>query len=161
MKAVYKCICMLLGAFIGSGCSGGSESVSPEYGPPQPITEYGVPYATYILSGSVSDENDQPIPGIGIRIRDSYYGDHYPVYSDESGEWELTEYLSELCQSSEEGCNLEVNDVDGEENGGTFADQTIQLNLEQTEEASDWHLGTFAQDDIAVELSEASPPDES
>ena len=41
MKLIYRCLCLVLGAVLGSGCSDSTDPV--EYGP---IAEYGVPTGT-------------------------------------------------------------------------------------------------------------------
>lgn len=66
-----------------------------KYGSPEPISEYGCPYASFEAAGKVTDKDAQPVENIRVRVKnvreDAYLPDQY---SDENGEYKVAvDYL--------------------------------------------------------------------
>lgn len=126
---------------------------------PGPQPEYGMPYAKYVLDGTVVNaDTEEPVEGIKVRFpSDAADGDSSSIaFSDENGDWAITRQIFP-CGTSENGsieCDVSAQDVDGAENGGTYVEQEVDLNLTQTKQGSGtWDKGTFEQHDITIELS--------
>lgn len=139
------------------------------YGPPV-AAEYGVPSATYRFIGKVTGENEEGIPGIRVAVKMSadwtgayverdgnmvpYIWEHADtLFTDEKGEFARQYALLEDIESIPKHVQMKVEDVDGEENGGTFATQEgISVDVRQVEEGSGhWNMGTYeSQADIKM-----------
>ena len=152
MKLIYRCLCMVLGAILGSGCSDSTEP-EPEYAPPQP--EYGVPTATVHVAGKTVDGAGFPIPGIQVTMAGAGSD-----ISDAAGEWAIdNDHAFIPCvEDSLTSCKAVAEDIDGPDNGGPYPTMELNLNLVQTEPGSgNWDMGTWEQlgvnfiMDIAVE----------
>ena len=50
-------------------------------------------------------------------------------------------------------------DEDGEENGGEFAEKSMTVSLERTEEGEGWFEGAFEASGVVVEMELQSSPD--
>ena len=111
------------------------------------ICEYGTPYATFEVKGKVVDKAGKPIPNIQIRTnmedeeKASYYTLHtdtITTQSDGTFEWKTTDYLLKSTQY-----RLISEDIDEENNGGTFASDTSFIDFKGTElvGADSWFLG--------------------
>lgn len=132
----YKFVVLILGSLGISGCS---KSIGPE--------EYGCPHADYKVSGTVVKTVDQaPIEGIEIEFNER------KVYSNEEGDW-VIDITAFPCGSD---CRLIVRDIDGAEKGGSFKEDSLELDLKKTGLGSgDWYHGTFEQHDIIIEMEES------
>ena len=90
--------------------------------------EYGVPHATYHITGSViSEESGLPIKGIVVRYRSSIDGSFntkIETTTDTEGK------VSASCQDWPDVENVEITfeDTDGEDNGGSFLPDTLGRN---------------------------------
>jgi len=155
MKLIYRCLCTILGAVLGSGCSD-STSPEPEYAPPQP--EYGVPTATVHVTGKTVDAGGRPIPGILVTMAGAGSDT-----SDAAGEWAIdNDHAFIPCvEDPVTACKVVAEDIDGPDNG-IYPDMEHVLNLVQTEPGSGHlDLGTWEQQnvDIAMEVFvEYGPP---
>jgi len=144
IKFFDKIIVILLG-FLGifSGC------IQPKYGMP---AEYGTPYGKYEVKGIVTDkETSNPIPNIQvIKNYDTIHTNaegKYSFYEDYSYEYETT-------------FHLKVEDIDGEENGGYFAPQEMDLTFTKEDQVEKgdghWYKGKFVKtQNIELERMEA------
>ena len=115
----------------------GFESCS-QYGP----DEYGTPTVDYQVKGFVTDLLGTPIQGIKVRAPYSYIdgSEGQNVLTDENGRFELDEFHSMLYGK------LYVEDIDGEDNGGEFQSDTIDiwdLPKKEVEKGSGWYEGKF------------------
>ena len=116
--------------------------------------EYGMPYATFAVKGTVkAEDTGNPIEGIKVKVRQ-----HVDGREDENGKPYYTEFeFTSDKDGKAEGSftewpdvkDIEIafEDVDGEENGGWFAPDTlrgkdIRIDLEE-DEKSGWHTGTY------------------
>ena len=139
IKLWDKIIIVLLGI---AGVLGSCDKPKPEYG--APIPEYGIPHAMYELKGVISDkETSNPIQNIQI-IRQicSEYGD--TIYTNTEGK-----YVFDSVFSENSTFHLKIEDIDGEENGGEFETQEIEVKFTQADqvEKSEEYLykGKFAK----------------
>ena len=127
------------------------------YGP----LEYGMPHANFKIVGDVkSEETGNPIQGISVKFRQNTDGSAYREYytsfkTDKDGK--INESFSEWPSDDIE---LTFEDVDGEENGGFFAPDTLRkkdLKIEFIEDKkSDWHKGDYTIT-FAAKLKKAAP----
>ncbi len=106
------------------------------------VVEYGTPNADFQIKGQVTYEGGIPIPGIRVRAPYSYIdgSDGQRVLTDENGRFELDEFHSMLYG------RLYVEDIDGEDNGGEFQSDTINvwdLPKKEVEKGSGWYKGKF------------------
>ncbi len=157
-RTYYTLIAFVLGC-LGFSCGKAVDPVEyapppPDYGPPWDsiIPEYGVPVASYKLSGQVVRAADQsPLDGIEITFLDS------TIASDGTGDWSLNLDTFQPCGfGGFPICSLYVTDVDGPANGGEFEPTVLALQLVQTEDGGTFYFGMFEQHGIVIELNESS-----
>jgi len=105
--------------------------------------EYGVPQADYIVKGVVTDDAGNPIQGIKTKfVHDHYYGEKTAI-TDDSGNYEIqaTSYPDLY------NCQLIVEDIDGEANGGEFLSDTLDLSTKKPVQIKKgdrkWYEGTY------------------
>ena len=120
----YNAVLTALLSMLGYGCSSDEPDM---YG--TPVAEYGVPYATYMVEGTVTDEANNPIQGIKTSIKgifpngDKVYVDAVDsVLSDASGKYQLR-----YRGMDRPDYKLTVEDTDGEANGGEFLSDTLDI----------------------------------
>lgn len=120
----YNAVLTALLSMLGYGCSSDEPDM---YG--TPVAEYGVPYATYMVEGTVTDEANNPIQGIKTSIKgifpngDKVYVDAVDsVLSDASGKYQLRYRGMDRPEYK-----LIVEDTDGEANGGEFLSDTLDI----------------------------------
>ena len=106
------------------------------------VVEYGTPNADFQIKGQVTYEGGIPIPGIRVRAPYSYIdgSEGQNVLTDENGRFELDEFHSMLYGK------LYVEDIDGEDNGGEFQSDTIDiwdLPKKEVEKGSGWYEGKY------------------
>ncbi|MDH3892293.1 MAG: hypothetical protein OEV49_14540 [candidate division Zixibacteria bacterium] len=152
-RLYYKLIAFALGS-LGMSC-GRSPTTWVEYGPgPEygPVIEYGVPYATYQLSGQVVKASDQtPLEGIEVSF------DEATVTSDIDGNWSLLLNGFNPCGfGGFQTCSLYVIDADGASGGGEFQATQLALQLTQTAPGGTLYYGKFEQHAIAIALDTVS-----
>lgn len=109
---------------------------------------YRTPRSTYNIKGKVIDTDGKPINGIKVQAGKMYdeYGEPMiePVYTNEDGEYTTTIKDAYMPVSSLE---MVFEDVDGEENGGAFANDTIRGKDMTAKKVADgidfWDTGTY------------------
>ena len=112
--------------------------------------EYGSPNADYVIGGIVTDEEGNEINGILVSAESyedvsdgRYWHNHASKKTNYIGEYSLSfsGYLSSHTK-------LVVQDVDGEANGGEFANDTIDIDYEsaiQTKKGDGkWYGGVYS-----------------
>ena len=145
----YNIVLAALLSFVGYGCSDDPGTAM-----------YGSPSASYKVSGTVTDENGNPIEGIKASL--TYVKkqegeivaeeDISAVLTDASGKFSLgTPRMEGLS-----GVKLVVKDIDGEEHGGTFKDGINDIEFENakwvTPGDGSWYSGTLAiKQDVKME----------
>ncbi len=122
----------------------------------EPTEEYGAPYATYQIRGTVTDKAGNPIPGIkgrlGVEIpnpdgsKSLYYEGGDSALTDAQGHLNI-DNISEMTHYLVPGQTVvELKDEDGEANGGEFSTDTLrvdEMKKEQIEKGSGWYQGKF------------------
>ena len=102
---------------------------------------YGAPYVDLTVKGTVTDQKGNPIPGILVTIPELGADQK----TDASGKVELTTTLGGTIQL--QGFNLVFKDIDGPENGGSFAADTLYNKDMEIKKVSgghgDWHEGSY------------------
>ena len=108
--------------------------------------EYGVPLVTFSVKGKVVDADSNPIPNIEIIWRDMYG----KTVTAEDGTFE---YRNEDIGFEMNDVTLTFTDVDGEENGGDFEPEEVQVPLTQTDPGDgNWDCGDYSAEDVVVVL---------
>ena len=90
--------------------------------------EYGAPEATYTVKGQVTNQNQEPISGIRVKMNfsaenfnDDVWGTS-DVVSDSNGRYDISTYQFPYTDTM----YLKFSDVDGEENG-VYADTVVHV----------------------------------
>lgn len=115
------------------------------------ICLYGTPTTHYIIKGKVTDTDGKPINGVKVEA-DAAHDDYRrpltePVYTDEKGEYSANGVG--ISSDGQGNILLEVTfeDVDGEANGGTFANDTVRgkdMTIEKVKNGDGaWNRGTY------------------
>jgi putative lipoprotein (rSAM/lipoprotein system) len=143
---------MLLGILGVSAVSACGEGIlpAPEYGPI--MAEYGVPHADYVIKGTVTDQDGNPIKGIQVSslAGNEYHRQCDTVYTDDDGGYEIRRTIDFLGPE----VDVRYEDVDGYENGGLFMTEDRKVALEKQEEGSGWYDGLFAAFGVDVKMIE-------
>lgn len=145
IRHFYEIIAGAILSFLGfTSC----EIIGPDMYGPAPA-EYGMPHATFKLMGNVTAEDSgNPIEAIKVKFRqrlndDDEYAREIETASDKDGK--VNTSFTEWTDA--EIIELTFEDVDGEENGGFFAPDTLRkkdLKIEFVEDKeSNWHQGTY------------------
>ncbi len=112
--------------------------------------EYGTPIVEFSVKGRVVDADSNPIPNIEV----SHDEWSESVRTSEDGTFELN---AELIGFEMESATLSFTDTDGEENGGEFMTQTVDIPLVQTESGDgNWDNGEFSASDVEIVLNRQS-----
>lgn len=107
---------------------------------------YGVPIVEFSVKGRVVDADANPIPNIEISHEEWYES----VRTAEDGSFE---FKAELTGFEMESTTLKFTDTDGEENGGEFKTEEVDIPLVQTNPGDgNWDNGDFAAEDVEVIL---------
>lgn len=118
--------------------------------------EYGAPYATYQIRGTVTDEEGNPIPGIKGRlgvvitnpdVSSTLYVAHGDSAVTDSEGHLIIDNISERTHYLVPGRTVvELKDEDGEANGGDFSADTLRfddMKKTQLEKGDGWYQGKF------------------
>jgi len=139
VKFFDKIIVLLLGF---SGVFSGCEKL-PGGGM---IAEYGMPHADFEIKGVVMDKvNSQPIQNIRV-VRQVYENFGDTLYTDLEGKYafEFSDY-----PILENPFHLKIEDIDGEENGGYFGSEEIDVKITQADQVKKgdghWYDGKFVK----------------
>ena len=100
---------------------------------------YGTPTATYQVDLTVKDSEGNPLKGIQVTQVESYSGD--TLYTNADGK------VSAELKAFPDNLSLVLEDVDGQQNGGTFQTDTVPFEafkLNQLKEGDGWDAGTFS-----------------
>ena len=101
------------------------------------------------ISGYVRDEAGEPLPGVGIRLN----SDKIAAVTDAEGRYTMD------VKNVEGGIGttgLQMQDVDGEEHGGTFKKKVVLIDASEVKLVAPghgaWDMGTFAiKQDVSLE----------
>ena len=108
---------------------------------------YGTPIVEFSVKGKVVDADSNPIPNIEV-LHDEW---HDTVRTSEDGTFEFN---AELIGVELEAATLKFVDTDGEENGGEFMTQTVDIPVTQTDPGDGvWDNGDYAATDVKIVLA--------
>ena len=93
---------------------------------------YGSPYSEFDLNGRVTDEAGSPVRDIKIVLKPDADSEHEMgvAISDANGVFRI--YL-EHDGGRRSGVAVIAEDIDGDKNGGEFAPQTLEIEIEPSE----------------------------
>ncbi|MBO8440608.1 MAG: radical SAM-associated putative lipoprotein [bacterium] len=135
---LYTAVCAaVLGALGFTAC----DYPAPKYGP---IAMYAPPppeASVYKIKGRVTDEAEQPVQGIKVTVH-NFDAVLDTAYTDVEGEF-VTDKLTTFDYVG--GTEVVLTDVDGEENGGRFAPDTVKFEEMKVDTISeeDWGGGEY------------------
>lgn len=132
---LYTAVCAaVLGALGFTACGWQADMYGTE-------PAYGVPTATFRVRGVVTDEENNPVEGIRVAVSDGEGWDSDTVYTTADGEFETCD----MSVGSVESVRAVLADVDGEENGGTFAPDTVKFEEMKVDtiREGDWGGGEY------------------
>lgn len=103
---------------------------------------YGIPTATYKVSGKVVDESGKPVAGIGVYPRLNVDGQNVldlgeGAVTDSKGRFEIEEKSSAF---GKEQMYVVFRDTDGAEGRGEFASDSVDVELKRKAEGKDGTL---------------------
>lgn len=140
----YNAVLTALLSILGFSCS---VDEPDEYG--TILMEYGVPYADYLIKGSVTNEAGQPVRGIKTSLKSVFdnENEHYVLGLD-SFETDYSGYYQlKYVGTKDRSLKLIVEDVDGEAHGGEFLSDTLDIDFNkavQTKESDEfWYEGAY------------------
>lgn len=148
MKRVIYYLMALLG-FGVQGC----DNIDNPFGGGE-VCMYGTPTVEFHLSARVVDSDGRPIEGIEVRTKYGGSFDSKTGFSDYQGNIEAySRYLTPgSCQE------VIFYDVDGEANGGEFAQLKLDISdkVTKVEEGDGWNQGSFKAEvgDVVLSLRE-------
>lgn len=115
---------------------------------------YGTPSADYEIKGKVLDADGDPIKGIKVEVQ-TYVVRPEPVTIQRKFSLDDETYDASVQTFPVSKLRLVAQDVDGAENGGEFAERTIELDFSKVEATGDkgaWYSGKFSlEQDIVLE----------
>lgn len=146
MRELVNRFCRFMLALMGFAVVDGCNIVADMYGP-LPAPEYGVPNVDFRVSGMVVDsQTKQPVKGIAVEYFHHLNGPG-TVYTDDAGR-----FLVEAEQFSSDKTQLTFTDVDGSANG-EYETEEVEITMKKIADSnSAWNDGTYAADDVVVEL---------
>lgn len=110
------------------------------------VAEYGTPVVEFSVKGRVVDAEANPIPNIEV----SYHEWYEPIRTLDDGSFELN---AELIGFEMETATLNFTDTDGEENGGEFETQSVDVPLTQVDPGDGhWDNGDYYASDVEIVL---------
>ena len=111
--------------------------------------EYGTPTVSYHVTGHVTDEAGNPIPGIKVKVVDPYDFDRAAngkpdsTFTDAEGKYVSKQHRSVTIDEA----IVTMTDEDGDANGGTFANDTVrnkEIVKKQTKKGDgNWMMGIY------------------
>ena len=120
---------------------------------------YGCPIVDFQVKGAVTSEDGTPLKGIRVITRTSWDNNAYgadTVYTDAKGEFKSRELASIAIGKQK----VYLDDVDGEENGGAFKSDSINLRdmeKKQLNQENGWYAGKYeysAKDAVKLKKEE-------
>ena len=107
------------------------------------LCEYGTPISDYIVKGVVTDEAGKTILGIKTKFVHDLYDGEKTAMTDGSGNYVIqAKSYPDLYK-----CQLIVEDIDGEANGGEFLSDTLDLSTKKPVQVKKgdggWNEGTY------------------
>lgn len=117
------------------------------------LCEYGTPNFDFRVHGKVTDRAGNPIPGIEVSNPRSWEGEKTLTADDGTYDYSGSDFPLETA--------LSFRDIDGELNGGEFAEKTLEVEFTEadlTEKGSgSWYRGTYERSEVDVALDGVQP----
>lgn len=113
---------------------------------------YGSPRCDVTVKGVVTDEKENPIEGIQVKavqvmpkqegvILDRYEYELFKSLTDNAGAFELSGAVTSFENPA---VYVIAEDIDGEENGGCFAPETLKVDIVKVKDGDDnWYFGAY------------------
>ena len=114
--------------------------------------EYGAPHADYLYSGTVTDEQGNPLEGIKARLSEiyepsdeqeqPYINNIDSAKTDANGKFTM----NQTYYFDERELSVILEDEDGPANGGEFESAVVKqqdMKKEQVEQGKSWYKGKF------------------
>ena len=117
-----------------------------------PAVMYGSPHCDVTVKGVVTDESENPIKGIRVKAvqvmpkqagveLDRYEYDLFKSLTDNAGSFELSGSVTSFDNPE---VYVITEDIDGEENGGCFAPETLKVDIVKVKDGDDnWYFGAY------------------
>ncbi len=140
MRLIYRCMCLVLGAILGTGCND-----------PGDVAEYGMPFALLKVDGRVVDRDGAPIPDVAVTLSGA---SARADTTDAAGQWGFD--LMVDGTPCTDGCQAVATDIDGPDHGGPYPPAAVPLDLTQTEAGSGWNQGTWEQHGLDLVMDDAA-----
>ena len=167
MRQLIVKICRALLAAMGFAAVTGCPKMygCPEYDLPG---MYGSPHCDVTVRGVVTDENASPVEGIQVKVVEiikkqpgvelnKYEHEYFRTQTDNAGAFELGGTVTAFENPD---VYVITEDIDGEENGGTFAPETLKVDLVRVKEGDGlWDFGKYENEapvEIKLKLEEKS-----
>lgn len=157
MRQVIVKICRALLAAMGFAAVTGCPKI---YGCPEPSEMYGCPHCDVTVRGVVADEDGKPIEGIQVKAVEimekqsgvelnKYEHEYFRTQTDNAGKFELGGTVTSFENPD---VYVITEDIDGEDNGGTFAPETLKVDLVRVKEGDGlWDFGKY-ENEAPVEI---------
>ena len=167
VSKIYRSLLALLG-FTACSTSPWDEPLNM-YGA-RPAPEYGTPHVNYVIRGTVTDNDGNPLPGIKVKPLmgwwsddvEKYWGNseddprYYGVFhTDADGKVEVITSL-DAWDAENEDIRIAFEDEDGPQNGGSFARDTLfrkDLDIQKVSDGDGHWLEGKYQIDFQKKLS--------
>lgn len=145
MKNFFLNLCRTLLGVLGiSAVSACSDSIQP--GPI--MAEYGVPHADYIIKGTVTDTDGNPIKGIQVSGKYEHRSLPDTAYTASDGTYELKGSAYLIGPE----VDLRFEDIDLDENGGLFIPETRMVEMELDGSGHSWYSGMYSALCVDVQM---------
>ncbi len=118
----------------------------PDYD--EPVAEYGCPSVDYKMDGIVTDTEGNPLKDIQIEY--SFMNFTAKTTTNEKGEWAAA--YAEDCGGISDQASVKATDSDGDLNGGTFQEKSLEVTLDHTEPGSGWDEGTYEKHGVLIKM---------
>ena len=149
MRQLMVKICRVLLTAMGFAAVTGCPKM---YGCPEIPAMYGSPHCDVTVKGVVTDERENPIKGIRVKAvqvmpkqagveLDRYEYDLFKSLTDNAGAFELSGSVTSFGNPE---VYVITEDIDGEENGGCFAPETLKVDIVKVKDGDDnWYFGAY------------------
>lgn len=144
---IFKWLLVMLG--FGAASCGGEKEI--DY-----VVEYGAPMVSFMTKGRVVDAEGNPVRG--LQVTNLVHTEHLSagVLTDIDGNFSLNGYLPGFSAPEKRYTDITIRDIDGEENGGKFAEKIVDVEFSDAEDKGDRESWAqyYSKDlgDIIVEL---------
>ena len=141
-KKIYRMALSMLG-FASCSIPAPWDEPVDMYAPP--VAEYGVPTVSYIIRGTVTNKEGNPLSGIKVKTLWEGINGERVSHTDSNGQVEVKTSL--YSWDADGDIRIAFEDEDGPENGGAYARDTLfkkDLKIEKTSNGDGhWLMGEY------------------